>query len=152
MEFNLSIPIDRSPNVVFTFLREVENHPQEEKSKVLLIEKITHGPVNVGTRYREVVQMFPLIRGEMISEVTRYEPNECIQLTWQGGGIEGVLTYYFEYHNGGTRLILHETVTLKGVMRLVKPMIQRMFHNALVKRLQGIKQVLESSITNELED
>ena len=149
MEFNLSIPIDRSPNVVFTFLKEAENHPQEEKSKVLLIEKITPGPVNIGTRYREIVQMFPFIRGEMISEVTRYEPNECIQLTWQGGGMEGVLTYHFESHNGRTRLILHETITLKGVMTLVKLMIQRMFHNALIKRLQGIKQVLESSIMKE---
>ena len=152
MEFNLSIPIDRTPNVVFTFLREVENHPQEEKSKVLLIEKITHGPVNVGSRYREIVQMSPFIRTEMISEVTRYEPNECIQLTWQGGGMEGVLTYYFESHNGGTRLMQHETINLKGMMKLIKPIIQRMFHRALVKRLQGIKQVLESSVANELEE
>ena len=145
MEFNLSIPIDQSPNVVYAFLKEAENHPQEEKSKVLLVEKITPGPVNIGTRYREIVQMFPFIRGEMISEVTRYEPNECIQLTWHGGGMEGVLTYSFESHNGGTRLILHETITVKGVMTLVKPMIQRMFHNALIKRLQGIKQVLSAS-------
>lgn len=152
MDFNLSIPIDRSPNVVFTFLREVENHPQEEKSKVLLIEKITPGPVNIGTRYREIVQMFPFIRGEMISEVTRYEPNECIQLTWHGGGMEGVLTYYFESHNGGTRLMLHETITLKGMMKLIKPIIQWMFHRALVKRLQGIKQVLESSVAKQLDD
>ena len=88
----------------------------------------------------------------MISEVTRYEPDECIQLTWQGGGMEGVLTYYFESHNGGTRLMLNETITLKGMMILITPMIQSMFHRALVKRLQGIKRVLESSVANELED
>ena len=152
MEFNLSIPIDRSPNVVFSFLREVENHPQEEKSKVLLIYKITPGPVNIGTRYREIVQMFPFIRGEMISEVTRYEPIECIQLTWQGGGMEGVLTYNFESHNGGTKLRLHETISLKGTMKLVKLIIQWMFQRALVKRLQGIKQVLESSVIKQLDD
>ena len=146
MEFNLSITVDRSPNVVFSFLKKVENHPQEEKSKVLLVEKITPGPVDFGTRYRETVLMFPLIRGEMISEVTRYEPEECFQLTWQGGGMEGVLTYNFESHNGGTRLILHETITVKGIMALAQPMIHRMFHDALKKRLQGIKHVLESSV------
>ena len=53
---------------------------------------------------------------------------------------------------GGTRLMQHETINLKGMMKLIKPLIQRMFHRALVKRLQGIKQVLESSVANELEE
>jgi len=145
MEINLSIDIDRPTSEVFAFLRAMENHPQEEGSKVLLVEKTTRGDVNVGARYREIVQMLPFIRVDMFSEVTRYEPNECIELTWHGGGMEGVLTYYFESHNDGMRLTLHEIVTPKGVMKLAEPVIQPMFHRTLTNRLYGIKRVLELS-------
>jgi hypothetical protein len=131
---------------VFTFMSDMENHVQEEDSNVLLVEKTTHGPVDVGALYREVVQMFPLIHVNMISEVTRYEPNECIEFVWKGGGMEGVLRYNVESHNGGTRLRLHETITPRGIMILFEPLIKRMFQSTLENRLNGIKRVLELSI------
>jgi len=143
VEIKLSIDIDRTVSEVFTFLSDMENHVQEEGSKVLLVEKTTHGPVDVGAQYREVVQMFPLIHVNMISEVTRYEPNEYIEFAWKGGGMEGVLRYNIESHKGGTRLRLHETITPRGVMVLFEPLINRMYQSTLEKRLNGIKRVLE---------
>jgi uncharacterized protein YndB with AHSA1/START domain len=143
MEFHLSIEVDRPVTEVFAFLADMRNHPQEEGSKVLLVEKTTPGPVGIGTRYREIVQMLPLLRVEMISEVTRYEPNQRVEITWHGGGMEGVLAYSFESHNGGTSLALHETVTPKGLMRLVEPVVRRSFGQTLVNRLHGVKRTLE---------
>lgn len=145
MEINVSIEIDRPMSEIYAFISDMENHAQEEDSKVLLVEKITHGPVEVGTRYREVVQMFPVIHVNMISEVTRFEPHECIEFAWKGGGMEGIFTYYVESQNDGARLRLHETITPRGIMVLVEPVIKRMFQSTLEKRLYGIKRVLESS-------
>ena len=143
MEFHLSIEVNRPLTEVFAFLADMRNHPREQDSKVLLVEKTTPGPVGIGTRYREIVQMVPLVRVEMTSEVTRYEPNERVEITWHGGGMEGVLVYSFEAHRGGTILALHETVTPKGLMRLAEPVIHRSFDQTLASRLHGVKRTLE---------
>ena len=143
MEFSLSIAVDRPVAEVFAFLADMRNHPQEERSQVILVEKLTPEPIGVGTRFREMVQTLPLVRVEMISEVTQYDRNERIEIAWHGGGMEGVLTYCFESQNGATGLSLHETVTAKGLARLAEPVIRRTFERMLVNRLHGIKRVLE---------
>jgi carbon monoxide dehydrogenase subunit G len=143
MEFRLSLVVDRPVAEVFAFLEDMRKHPQEERSQVILVEKLTPGPVGVGTRFRELVQTLPLVRVEMFSEVTEHDRNERIEIAWHGGGMEGVLTYRFEPHNDGTGLSLHETVTAKGLARLAEPVIRRTFERMLVNRLQGIKRLLE---------
>jgi hypothetical protein len=143
MEFSLSIAVDRPVTEVFAFLEDMRNHPQEEGSQVILVEKLTPEPIGVGTRFREMVQTLPFVRVEMLSEVTQYDRNERIEIAWHGGGMEGVLTYRFDPQNGVTGLSLHETVTAKGLMRLAKPVIRPTFERMLVNRLHGIKRVLE---------
>ena len=144
MEFSLSIAVDRPVAEVFAFLEDMRNHPQEEGTQVILVERLTPEPVGVGTQFREVVQTLPFVQVEMISEVTQYARNERIEIAWHGGGMEGVLTYSFESQNGMTGLRLHETVTANGLMRLAEPVIRRTFERMLVNRLHGIKRVLES--------
>ena len=68
--------INRRPADVFAFLRDKDKYPQEEGSPVLVLDKTTPGPPCVGTCYREVVQMLPFYRGEILSEITCFEPNE----------------------------------------------------------------------------
>ena len=62
MEIQHSIQICQSRTKIFNFMSDMRNHPQEEDSKVLLVEKITDGEIGLGTRFREVVQMFPLLK------------------------------------------------------------------------------------------
>ncbi len=64
MNFELSIVIKRPPTAVFDFLRDKDKFQQPAGSPVLALEQTTPGPAAVGTRYREVVQMLPFIRGE----------------------------------------------------------------------------------------
>lgn len=66
--------ITRSPADVFVFLRDKDLYPLEPGSPVLALDRITEGPIGVGTRYREVVRMLPLVKGEILSVLTRYEP------------------------------------------------------------------------------
>ena len=144
MEFSLSIAVDRPVEEVFTFLEDMRNHTQEEGSQVILVEKLTPGRIGAGTQFREMVQTFPFVRVEMLSEVTRHDPDERIEIAWYGGRMEGVLTYRLESQNGGTSVSFHETVTVKGLMSLAAPVIRRSFERMLESRLQGIKRVLES--------
>ena len=135
--------IERPPSDVFLFLRDKDLYPQEPGSPVLVLEKTTDGPPGLGTRYREVVQMLPLVRGEIVSEITRYEPDRYLGERFWGAGMRGDLTYEFVPRGGGTELIQRETLQPLGVLKLAAPLIERMLDRRLRQRLEGIKSVLE---------
>ena len=144
MYFELSITIDRSPSDVFAFLRDKDKYPQEEGSPVLILDKLTPGPPGVGTRYREVVQMLPFVQGEILSEITRFEPSEFLEEAIQGAGMEGHVAYQFLAEGGGTKLIQRETIFFRGLLNVLKSMIRLALSRRLRERLVDIKKFLES--------
>jgi hypothetical protein len=144
MHFDLSIKIDRSPEGVFGFLRDKDKYPQEPGSSVLVLEQTTPGLAGVGTRYREVVQMLPFYRGEILSVISCFEPSERLEEGFEGPGMTGHLAYTFAPEDGGTRLTQRETVRLRGALRVFEPVVERMLSRRLVNRLEAIKAVLES--------
>ena len=144
MYFELSVTIDRPPSDVFAFLRDKDLYPQEPDSPVLVLEKTTSGPPALGTRYREVVQMLPFIRGEILSEITSYEPYRYLGERFQGAGMQGCLLYEFAPCGDGTKLTQRETLHPLGILRLAGPAIKRMLYRRLPERLEAIKSILES--------
>ena len=144
MYFELSITINRSPSDVFAFLRDKDKYPQEDGSPVLILEKITPGPPGVGARYREVVQMLPFIRGEIMSEISRFEPGEFLEEYFHGAGMDGHLAYQFLPEGDGTKLIQRETISWRGFLKVLEPMIRLALSRRLSERLEDIKKDLES--------
>jgi uncharacterized protein YndB with AHSA1/START domain len=144
MYFELSITIRRPPCEVFAFLRDKDKYPQEPGSPVLVLEQTTPGPVGVGTRYREVVQMLPFARGEILSEVTCFVPGESLEEDFEGAGMVGHLAYQFLPERDGTRLIQRERVSVRGFLKVLEPVMERMLARQLRKRLEAIKAILES--------
>ena len=136
--------IDKPPVDVFCFLRNKDTYKQENNSPVLLLEKITDGPVGVGTRYREVVQMAPFIKSEILSEITRYEQYSVLEETWAGGGMKGTLTYFFNTTRQGTELIQHVEIETHWLLKPFDPVIARMYVKAAQYRLDCIKAILET--------
>ena len=147
MYFELSISINRPPVDVFAFLRDKDKYPQEKSSPVLVLEKTTPGPPCVGTCYREVVQMLPFYRGEILSEITRFEPNEYLEEDFRGAGMYGHLTYQFLPEKEGTKLIQRETLHYQGLLRLCEPVIRVILDRRLRERLEDIKADLEGDFT-----
>lgn len=146
MHFELSISINRPPADVFAFLRDKDRYPQEEGSPVLVLEQTTPGPACAGTRYREVVQMLPFYRGEILSEITRFEPNEHLEEDFRGAGMQGHLAYQFLPEKDGTKLIQSQSLHYYGLLRLCEPLIRVLLDRHLRGRLESIKAVLESGI------
>ncbi len=144
MYFELSITIRRPPCDVFAFLRDKDKYPQKPGSPVLVLEQTTPGPAGVGTRYREVVQMLPFARGEILSKVTCFMPGERLEEDFQGAGMAGHLAYQFLHEGDGTRLIQRETMSARGFLKVFEPVIRRMLARQLAKRLDAIKAILES--------
>ncbi|MFH2103626.1 MAG: SRPBCC family protein [Chloroflexota bacterium] len=147
MYYELSISINRPPGDVFKFLRDKDTYPQEDGSPVLVLEKTTPGPAGVGTRYREVVQMLPFVRGEILSEITRYEPDEFLEEDFWGAGMDGHLAYQFLEEGEGTMLIQRETLHWRGILRLFGPVIRPILGRQLRQRLEDIKADLESGFS-----
>lgn len=147
MTFKLSISINRPPADVFGFLRDKDKYPQEEGSPVLLLEKTTPGPPRVGTHYREIVRMLPFYRGEILSEITRFEPNEYLEEDFKGAGMVGHLAYQFLPDGDGTTLIQREVLHCRGLLKLCEPLVKFFLGRRLRERLEDIKAVLESGFT-----
>jgi hypothetical protein len=142
--FELTISIHRPPADVFAFLRDKDKYPQEEDSPVLLLEQTTSGLPGVGTCYREVVQMLPFYQGEIVSKITRFEPNEYLEEDFCGAWMYGHLAYQFIPEQDGTKLIQRETLYYQGLLMLCEPVIRLLLGRRLRERLEGIKAVLES--------
>ena len=137
MYFELSITIRRPPYDVFAFLRDKDKYPQKPGSPVLLLEQTTPGPAGVGTRYREVVQMLPFVRGEILSEVTCFVPGEALEEDYQGAGMIGHLAYQFLPEGDGTRLIQREKVAVRGFLKVLEPVMERMVSAPIVEKAGG---------------
>lgn len=147
MEFEITIVINRPLEEVFAFFRDVDQHAGQKGSIVPVYDKITPGPVGVGTRYREVVQVMPFVTGEILTEVVEYEPSRRLVYRYVALGMEGELTYWFEIAGEGTQMVQRQSLRPGGLLRLFSPMIGAVFSRMIQRRLVGIKGLLESGHT-----
>jgi hypothetical protein len=143
MYFDLSINIKRRPLDVFAFFRDKDKLTQKPDSPVLVLEQTTPGPAGVGTRYREVIQMIPFVRMEILSEVTRFERGERLEELFDEAGMKGYLSYRFVPEDSGTKLIMQEILHMKGLLKVLSPVVKLTLSRRLWKRLEGIKELLE---------
>ena len=144
MNFELAITINCPQKKVFLFLRDKDQHIQKEGSPVLVLERITDAPVSIGTRYREVVQMMPFYKSEILSVLTRYEPYEYLEEDFSGTGMKGHLAYQFIDQGEATKLIQRESIFFSFPLNLINPIIKKILHRKLIERLEEIKTDLES--------
>jgi hypothetical protein len=143
MKFRFSVVIAQPPSAVFAFFRDVDQHAGQEGTPVPVYDKVTPGPVGVGTRYREVVQVLPKVRGEMLSEVTCYEEGKRLGYRFSGLGMDGELEYIFEQVQGGTGVVQLQSLHPRGALRPFSWLIGKMFAAVAGQRLETIKALLE---------
>jgi uncharacterized protein YndB with AHSA1/START domain len=145
------IRIDKPPADVFHFLCNKDSYQQHKGSPVLLLEKTTPGPIGTGTRYREIVQMAPLIKSEILSEITRFEPNSVLEERWVGGGMKGVLTYFFHPTGQGTELVQQVIIETNWLLRPLNAIISKEYARAARYRLDCIKAILETGQSPDIQ-
>ena len=79
-----------------------------------------------------------------MSEITRFEPGEFLEEDFQGAGMEGHLAYQFLPEGDETKLIQRETISWRGFLKVLEPMIRLALSRRLSERLEDIKKDLES--------
>lgn len=93
--------------------------------------------------------MFPMIKGEILSTIQRFEPPCYLEESFRGTGMNGYLAYEFIPVEEGTRLIQRETIQFHGLFGLFSPLMERMLLKAEESRLEGIKTLLEKRSDKE---
>jgi hypothetical protein len=91
--------------------------------------------------------MLPFYRGEILSEITRFEPNQHLEEDFRGAGMYGHLAYQLLPEKEGSKLIQRETLHYQGLLRLCEPLIRVFLNRRLHERLEDIKADLESDFT-----
>lgn len=137
------IVIDRPVDLVFDYVADQSNEPQYNPQMVRA-EKLTTGPVGVGTKFRSAVAS----RGrttEMLIEITGYDrPHRLASATtMQQADINYTLT--FEPVTSGTRMRWSGQVRPKGGVKLLGPLIAWVGRHQEQRIWTSLKQHLEAA-------
>ena len=144
-----SIDIRKPPEVVFEFLANIQDVQQSDDSPVLALDLITEAPPRIGSRYREVVQMMPFVKGEILSEITAFEFPRVLEMAWSGAGMSGTDRYELDTHPYGTTLNHTKRTSFPGILRVLEPIMRKPLIPRLEQRLVDIKHILEGRENQE---
>lgn len=125
---------------VFDYVADRENE-REWNPECKSVEKITDGPIGVGSRWRAQWKGGPLVE----LETTDYDrPNHMTN--HNAGPLEVTVTFSCGPTNGDkTRLDVAFYAQPHGAMKMVFPLFARRFRKHSIENVQRIKQALEAA-------
>jgi len=135
------IVINRPVEEVFDFVADEGNEPRYN-ARMRRAEKISEGPIGLGTRYRaELVSAGRPV--PMVIKFTAYErPRRLASTTHMSSmGIQYTLT--FEPDPGGTRMRWSGDIEPSGILKLMNPLVAWMGRRQELRIWTGLKGLLE---------
>ncbi len=136
------ILIKRPIEEVFDFVADESNEPQYNP-KMTRAEKVSPGPIGVGTTFRSVMTGIGRA-AEMTIEVTAFDrPRRIAETTHMSNmEINGVLL--FEPTRDGTRMKWIWNLEPRGFYRLLGPLVRRMGERQELAVWTSLKRTLET--------
>jgi uncharacterized membrane protein len=137
------ILINRPVQQVFDFVADQRNEPIYNP-QMLRSEKITDGPIGIGTRFRATARSGRRVV-EMLIEVTEYDRARRFgsRTTMPSVDISGGLT--FAPVHGASRMSWSWRVRPSGPLRLLSPLVARLGRRQEQRIWTGLKNHLEGS-------
>jgi carbon monoxide dehydrogenase subunit G len=140
------IVINRPVEEVFDFVADERNEPRYN-SKMRRAEKISEGPIGVGTRYRaEVVSAGRPVT--MIIEFTGYDPPRRLVSSTRMSSMDIQYTLTFEPSPEGTRMRWSGDVEPRGILKQMSPLVAWIGRRQERRIWTGLKRLLEASATS----
>jgi uncharacterized protein YndB with AHSA1/START domain len=133
-----TVDIDRTPEDVFDYLVDLTNE-LEWNPRVESMEKITEGPVGVGTQYRAKWKGM----GSMIMECTDYDRPRGRSFIIGGPVGTDLDISLTPTPEGTTTLMSRAHPRPKGLFALISPIVVLMTRRAIKTSLENGKQALE---------
>ena len=113
-----TVVINRPVEDVFAFVADQTNEPKWHTD---VLEVRPTAPLKLGGTLTWVIKFMG--RNEYEMEVTGFEPHRHIELTTREGPLKPTVTHRFEPADGGTRYTRHVDMPLKGMIRIVGPIM-----------------------------
>ncbi len=133
-----SVIVRRTPSEVFDYLADPRNE-LEWNPKVQLMEKLTDGPIGVGTKFRAKWTKSKVVA----MECTKYDrPSGWCYVN--GGPVAVELTASLDDHPDGTLLTTRFEANPRGAFRLVFPIFIAMMRREERRNMDLLKNALES--------
>ena len=141
--FQTTAKIRLPPQVVFEYITNLDNTPQWLPG-VMSVEKLTEGPVSVGTRYRETRQAIGReVQGHVEMEVTRFDPPRRFATSFDQGGYETTYSYSLARDGLGTKVTLECEVEGRGWKSLLAPLAAKAMQRFDKGLLKSLKSAME---------
>ncbi len=141
--------IEASPQRVFDIFADIERVP-ERVSGIKKLEKLTPGPVGVGTRFRETRVMF----GKEATEemyFSAFEPPNRYEVKCESHGAEYRSVYAFRPDGNGTMLeMLFEAKPVSFFAKLMTPLaflFMGSMRKCMERDIDDLKKVAEANAT-----
>ena len=143
IEFTANIYINRPVEQVFAWLTTAENQTKFDKS-ALEMELLTPAPWQTGSQFREVRNIGGR-KTEVFAEIVDLVPNRrFVASSKTGPGWLG--RWEFAPEGAGTRLNWSGRLTMKGLGRLIEPVIDRKMRPQLVDQFAALPGVIEKDM------
>jgi carbon monoxide dehydrogenase subunit G len=131
-----TLPIE----AVFAYIADFANS-QEWDPGVDTAERIDHGPVGVGARYRLGVHLGGRV-APMEYRITIFEPPSRVVLVGSGSGVSAVDEIRFGRTGTGTTIDYTADIRLGGLLRLAQPFLGGAFATVARKAADGMRRTL----------
>ncbi|HEY3384040.1 MAG TPA: SRPBCC family protein, partial [Vicinamibacterales bacterium] len=129
---------------VFDFVADECNEPTYN-AQMRLAEKISEGPIGVGTQYRaEVVSGGRPV--SMVIEFKKYERPRLLASKTTMPSMDIAYTLTFEPVSEGTRMAWSGEIEPHGMLKLMGPLVARMGRRQELRIWTGLKELLEGNI------
>jgi len=133
------IDIKRSPEEVFEYCSD-HMHELDWNPKMRMVNKLSDGPIGVGTRYEmEFIPGQPLI-----AECVRFERPTAWTMEGRALGMDLSLGGRVTPTSGGSHLVLETGFQAKGLRALALPLIKRRMWPQFERDVQTIRSILEA--------
>jgi len=132
------IEIARSPEDVFDYCVDLAREP-EWNPKARRVEKITDGPIGLGTRFEA-----EFLKGDaMTIDYVRFERPAVWETLGRSPRLKVKGEGRISATERGARLAMRMELSPKGALRLLLPILGRFMHQQQERNLAAIKQALE---------
>ena len=138
-----STVINRPVEAVFAFVADLENNPKWE-SNFIQVKRISPEPLGVGTVYQCVLRV-PGQRVTSRVEITEFIPNQRISFRGdRPASAKPVGSITFEPYGNSTRVTALPRPVMRGVFKLLEPMMAGYVKRSNAKHLHNLKTLLEA--------
>ncbi len=142
-KIEVSTVISRPVEEVFAVLSNEENRPKWSATTIE-VKKTSEGPIGAGTTWLGVDRIFGR-RMQRESVFTEYEPNQKVTQKSTSGAIPFEVQLMYEPVEGGTRVIVIAEAQLRGLFKLVEPLLLRLRKRQFASDLANVKAMIEAN-------